>query len=83
MNVLNKLNFTNVVRVNDKNPILQRRSKLISAINQQLNAHSSALKDEVYTVTKKSFVKDADGKRIKVDKEIEVKILGSYPKAIG
>ena len=73
MNVLNKLNFTNVVRVNDKNPILQRRSKLISAINQQLNAHSSALKDEVYTVTKKSFVKDADGKRIKVDKEIEVK----------
>jgi hypothetical protein len=27
----------------------------------------------VYTVTKKSFVKDADGKRIKVDKEIEVK----------
>ena len=73
MNVLDKLNFTNVVRVNEKNPILQRRNKLISAINLQLNAHSSALKDEVYTVTKKSFVKDADGKRIKVDKEIEVK----------
>ena len=73
MNVLDKLNFTYVVRVNEKNPILQRRNKLISAINLQLNAHSSALKDEVYTVTKKSFVKDADGKRIKVDKEIEVK----------
>jgi hypothetical protein len=73
MTALNKLNFTSITLKNDKNPILQRRKKLISAINLQLCSHSSSLKDEVFSVRKKSFVRDADGKKLKVDKEIAVK----------
>lgn len=73
MTTLSKLNLTTVTRVSRANPKLQRRKKLVSALQQQLSVHAAFLKSEVFTVTKQSSVKSADGKKLKVDKEVEVK----------
>ncbi|XAT57443.1 hypothetical protein GN241_08720 [Rhodobacteraceae bacterium IMCC1335] len=73
MTTLSKLNLTTVTRVSRTNPKLQRRKKLVSAIQQQLSVHAALLRNEVFTVTKQSSVKSADGKKLKVDKEVEVK----------
>lgn len=68
MSNLSKLNVKSVVRTSKQNPVIQRRQKLVSGIEEQMEVAEAALKGESYETTRKSWVKNDSGEKVLVDK---------------
>ena len=66
---LSKLTLTSYRRTHpNRDPIEERRSKTLAALDQQKLVLAAALNGQEYTVTKPGWSRDADGNRQRVEK---------------
>lgn len=73
MSVLAKLNVKSVQRAQYKSPAEQRRTKLLSAIEEQVRVLDAALKGEEYVLAVRKWKLNAEGERVRVDAEKRVR----------
>ena len=73
MSVLAKLNLKTVQRNMQKDPVIARRDKLVSAIEEQGKVLAAMLAGEQYSVTVQRWKSDADGQRVRVATEKRVR----------
>lgn len=73
MSVLAKLNLKTVQRHVAKDPITQRREKLVAAIEEQQRLVEAAMRGEHYTVRTNKKVRNDAGERVTVDVERTVR----------
>jgi hypothetical protein len=73
MTELAKLTIKTVIRTSNTDPKMQRRAKLIAAIEEQAKVLAAALKGEAYQVKKSSWMKNADGEKVAVEKMRQVR----------
>lgn len=73
MSVLAKLNLKTVQRNMQKDPVVARRDKLVSAIEEQGKVLAAMLAGEQYSVTVQRWKSDADGQRVRVATEKRVR----------
>ncbi len=73
MSMLDKLNVKNVQRTVYKSPTEQRRTKLLSAIEEQMRVLEAAQSGQDYTLSVKRWHKGTDGERVRVDAERRVR----------
>lgn len=73
MSVLAKLNLKTVQRHVAKNPITQRREKLVAAIEEQLQVQAAAEKGEKYAVVSKRWQKNDAGERVLAEHQKRVR----------
>jgi hypothetical protein len=66
MTALAKLNFKSVKRSTTRDPVIARRDKLISALEEQQLVHAAALKGEDYHVEKTKWMTNEVGERVAV-----------------
>jgi len=73
MSHLAKLTLTQMKRISALPPQEARRHKLILKLEEQLALAAALAKGERYLVTKPSWSRDADGNRVRVQRERQVK----------
>ena len=73
MSMLAKLNVKSVQRAQYKSPAEQRRTKLLSAIEEQMRVFEAALKGEEYLLAVRKWKLNAEGERVRVDAEKRVR----------
>ena len=73
MSMLAKLNVKSVQRAQYKSPAEQRRTKLLSAIEEQVRVLDAALKGEEYLLAVRKWKLNAEGERVRVDAEKRVR----------
>ena len=65
MSVIAKLNLKSIERVAPLDPAQARRGKLVAELTEQQLVLKAQLRGEVYSQTKKRWVKGANGERVK------------------
>lgn len=73
MSYLAKLTLTQMKRTSALTPQEARRAKLVAKLQEQLTLAEAQSKGERYLVTKPSWSRDADGKRVRVQRERQVR----------
>lgn len=73
MSYLAKLTLTQMKRTSALSPQEARRAKLITKLQEQLKLAEAQAKGERYLVTKPSWSRDADGNRVRVQRERQVR----------
>ena len=73
MGHLNALTITTLKARVPMTPQEQRRTKLIVKLEEQLAMANAAAEGRSYVVTKQAWAKDADGKRVRVEREKRLK----------
>lgn len=73
MSYLAKLTLTQMKRTSALSPQEARRHKLVLKLQEQLKLAEAHAKGERYLVTKPSWSRDADGKRVRVQRERQVR----------
>ena len=73
MSMLAKLNVKSVQRAQYKSPAERRRTKLLSAIEEQVRVLDAALKGEEYVLAVRKWKLNAEGERVRVDAEKRVR----------
>ena len=73
MSYLSKLTVKTVKRTNAKDPVTQRRQKLIAAIEEQLKVAEAALTGEIYEVRRKAWAKNEQGEKVLVERMRKVR----------
>ena len=73
MTELAKLTIRTVVRTSNTDPKMQRRAKLIAAIEEQAKVLAAALKGEAYQVKKSGWMKNDDGEKVAIEKMRQVR----------
>ncbi len=73
MGHLNALTITTLKARVPMTPQEQRRVKLIAKLEEQLAMASAAVEGRSYAATKLAWAKDADGKRVRVEREKRLK----------
>lgn len=66
MTHLAKLTFKSVTRSNTRDPIIARRDKLASALEQQKRVYEAALKGDSYQVERSKWMTNEQGERVAV-----------------
>lgn len=72
MSYMSKLTITQLKRPAKASPAEQRRAKLIAKLGEQLELARAAVEGRSYTVTKQAWGKDAEGNRVRVQREKRV-----------
>ena len=72
MSNLSKLTVKTVARATTRDPIEQRRHKLVLGVNEQLKVHAAAIDGKDYEVERKSWTKNEQGEKVLVERGIEV-----------
>jgi hypothetical protein len=73
MSYLAKLNLTQMKRTSALSPQEARRAKLVTKLEEQLKLAEAQSKGERYLVIKPSWSRDADGNRVRVQRERQVR----------
>jgi hypothetical protein len=73
MSHLSKLTVKTVVRTNKLDPVIQRRQKLVAAIEEQLKVAEAAHKGESYEVKRKAWTKNEQGEKVLVERMRKVR----------
>jgi hypothetical protein len=73
MSHLAKLNLKTITRRVEKDPVLERRNKLIAAIEEQRKALAAEIKGETYGVLKRRRETGPEGQKIIVEVEAKVR----------
>lgn len=73
MTMLAKLNVKTVQRTAYISPVWQRRTKLLTAIEEQMRVLEAAQSGIEYTVRVKRWQKDATGARVRIDADKRVR----------
>lgn len=73
MTHLAKLTFKSVTRSNTRDPIMARRDKLVSALDEQKRVYDAALKDEDYQVERNKWMTNEQGERVAVKTQRRVR----------
>lgn len=73
MSKLAKLNLKTVQRVTTKDPVIARRDKLATAIEEQIAVQSAALKGQEYKVPVKRWEENESGERVQINAEKRVR----------
>ena len=73
MGVLDKIKLVEIARKAKPNVEGQRRAKLIEQLQEQLKMAEAMLNGTVYERTKSTWVKDAEGNRVRVEKQVRVR----------
>jgi hypothetical protein len=74
MTHLSKLSFKSVERVGTvKDPVLDRRNKLMAALEEQKLVLAAMLKGAAHTVEQKSFTKNETGERVQTTRQRTVR----------
>ncbi|PHO04186.1 hypothetical protein CSC82_11680 [Rhodobacteraceae bacterium 4F10] len=68
MTNLSKLTVKSVVRASKQDPVVQRRQKLISGIEEQMKVAAAALKGESFEKLNKTWVTNDSGEKVLVEK---------------
>ena len=68
MSHISKLIVKTVVRNNKLDPVLQRRLKLATGIEEQLKIAEAAMKGESYEIQRKTWVKNEQGEKVLVER---------------
>ena len=66
MTHLAKLTFKSVTRSTARDPVLARRDKLVSALEEQKRVYEAALKDEDHHVQRNKWMTNEQGERVAV-----------------
>lgn len=69
MSIMGKLTVVQLKRPAKMTPTEQRRGKLIAKLGEQLELARAAVDGRVHSVTKAAWAKDADGNRVRVQRE--------------
>lgn len=72
MSYMSKLTITQLKRPAKASPAEQRRGKLIAKLGEQLELARAAVEGRSYTVTKQAWGKDAEGNRVRIQREKRV-----------
>ena len=73
MGVLDKIKLVEMARKAKANAEGQRRAKLIEQLQEQLKMAEAKLNGTVYERTKSTWDKDAEGNRVRVEKQVRVR----------
>ena len=73
MSYLSKLTVKSVQRNSTKDPVTQRRQKLVAAIEEQLKVAEAALSGENYAVRRKTWAKNEQGEKVLVERMRKVR----------
>lgn len=73
MSYLSKLTIKSVKRTNDKDPVLARRQKLTTALEEQLSVLAAALQGNAYEVASKRWDRNEQGEKVLVEKMRKVR----------
>lgn len=73
MGVLDKIKLVEMSRKIKPNATLQRRAKLIEQLQEQLRMAEAMLNGTSYERTKSKWGKDAEGNRVRVEKQVRVR----------
>ena len=68
MSIISKLTLRSVERASANDPVQKRRTKLISAIEEQLKVAEAQFNGDVYEVQRKSWVKNEQGEKVLVER---------------
>lgn len=73
MSYLSKLTVKSVKRNGAKDPIVQRREKLVAGIEEQLKVAEATLKGEIYEVRRKVWTKNEQGEKVLIERMRKVR----------
>lgn len=73
MSNLSKLTVKTVARAITRDPIEQRRQKLVLGVNEQLKVHAAAIDGKDYEVERKSWTKNEQGEKVLVERMRKVR----------
>ena len=66
MTALAKLNFKSVVKTTTRDPVIDRRDKLVAGLKEQKLVFAAALKGEDHRVEKSKWMNNEQGERVLV-----------------
>jgi len=73
MGVLDKIKLVEMTRKIKPSAAQQRRAKLVEQLQEQLKMAEAMLNGTTYERTKSTWVKDAEGNRVRVQKQVRVR----------